>query len=150
MPAARAARRRARSWIFFAATLPRNGAIVYPVAMEAGETCQILSAASQPSRLAILRCLASDSHAGDAPGLPAGEIARRLSIPAATLSFHLKDMTLKGLLSRRRAGRHIYYKVNIARLLEALEFMVTEVCEPGGRPPEDRAGPPGSPPGKGD
>jgi len=96
--------------------------------MNAGDVCDIFSAIGQPNRLAILRCLAPHSHDGGR-GLAAGEIARRLDMPAATLSFHLKDMTYKGLLAQRRAGRRIFYSVEIARLVESLDFIVGEVCE---------------------
>ncbi len=99
--------------------------------MEAGEVSEILAAVGHPNRLAILCCLAPYSQDADDPGLAAGEIARRLNMAPATLSFHLKDMTFKGLVEQRRQGRHIHYKVSIPRLLESLEYVVVNVCEAG-------------------
>ena len=61
-------------------------------------------------------------------GLPAGDIGRALGIPPATLSFHLKDMTYKGLLSQSRLGRSIYYRADIEALLDTLDYLVGEVC----------------------
>lgn len=97
--------------------------------MDAGDVCDIFSAIGQPNRLAILRCLAPFSQGDGAPGLPAGEIGRRLNMAPATLSFHLKDMTYKGLLAQRREGRRLFYAVNMPRLVEALDYIVGEVCE---------------------
>ena len=59
---------------------------------------------------------------------PAGDIGRALGIPPATLSFHLKDMTYKGLLSQSRLGRSIYYRADIEALLDTLDYLVGEVC----------------------
>ncbi len=61
-------------------------------------------------------------------GLPAGDIGRALGIPPATLSFHLKEMTYKGLLSQSRFGRSVYYRADIEALLDTLDYLVSEVC----------------------
>ena len=106
-----------------------SGRIIYAARMKAGDICDIFSAIGQPNRLAILRCLAPYSHGDEAAGLPAGEIAARLNMAPATLSFHLRDMTYKKLLAQRRAGRRLFYAVNIPRLVESLDFIVGEVCE---------------------
>ncbi len=97
--------------------------------MRVEEASGIFAAMGQPHRLSILQCLAPYSRGETARGLPAGEIARRLELAPATLSFHLKEMTGKGLLMQKRDGRRIFYRVNIPRLLEALEYVVTHICE---------------------
>lgn len=88
----------------------------------------ILSAIGQPTRLAILKCVAPHSQGDEAIGLPAGEIAYQLGLPPATLSFHLKEMTYKGLLIQERRGRSIYYRADIETLAQTLDYLVTEVC----------------------
>ena len=55
-----------------------------------------------------------------------------LNLPPATLSFHLKDMNYKGLVLTRRQGRKIYYRANLAMLLDSLDELVTHVLEPAG------------------
>ncbi len=97
--------------------------------MRVEEASGIFAAMGQPHRLSILQCLAPYSQGAEARGLPAGEIARRLKLAPATLSFHLKEMTGKGLLKQKRDGRRIFYRVNIPRLLESLEYVVTHICE---------------------
>jgi DNA-binding transcriptional ArsR family regulator len=96
--------------------------------MEHQVAAEILSAIGQPTRLEILRLVAPYSRDNDSYGLQAGEIARALQLPPATLSFHLKDMTYKGLLEQQRRGRHIYYRADINTVLTTLDYLVTEVC----------------------
>ncbi len=89
----------------------------------------LFSAIGQSTRLEILKCLAPVSQGDKPAGMPAGEIARRLKLPPATLSFHLKDMTYKGLLLQERQGRSMIYRVNVHLLLASLEYLVSEICE---------------------
>ena len=97
--------------------------------MEIYESSQLFSALGQPTRLEILRTIAPFSHGEDAMGIPAGEIARILDLPAATLSFHLKDMTYKKVVRATRSGRKVFYRVDIDVLLHVLDGFVTEICE---------------------
>lgn len=97
-------------------------------AVQEPDVMSILSAIGQPTRLAILKCVAPYSRGEDAYGLPAGEIAYQLGIPPPTLSFHLKDMTYKGLLIQERYGRSIYYRADLDALVKTLDYLVTEVC----------------------
>jgi DNA-binding transcriptional ArsR family regulator len=55
-------------------------------------------------------------------GLPAGDIAARMSILPSSLSFHLRQMTQAGVLSQRRSSRQLFYTVNldIRRLVHEL------------------------------
>ena len=67
-----------------------------------------------------------------ASGLPAGDIATRLSVPASTLSFHLAALERAGLTQSSRQGRQIVHAVRFAGLRQLLAF-ITETCC-GGRP----------------
>src|SRR5262249_36132784 len=64
-------------------------------------------------------------------GLPAGTIAERLSIPSATLSFHLKELARAGLIVDRRNGRSIIYSLNVEGMRSLLGFLLKDCC--GGR-----------------
>ena len=85
--------------------------------MQIDRVSDILGALGHSTRLAILRTLAPYSRGEAPPGLPAGEIDRRLGIPPATASFHLKEMTAKGLLRQERDGRSIRYRVDVTILV---------------------------------
>ncbi len=97
--------------------------------MNLEEAALILSAVAQPTRLEILHLVAPYSRREGDTGLAAGEIARALSLAPATLSFHLKDMTYKGLLVQTRHGRSVHYRADLDELLRTLDFIVTEICE---------------------
>ena len=61
---------------------------VTPTADENRQAVGTLAALAQESRLAIFRLLVEQGP----EGLAAGEIAERLEMPGATLSFHLKEL----------------------------------------------------------
>ena len=88
----------------------------------------ILSAIGQPTRLEILKLVTPYSHGDNPEGVAAGQLARTLKLAPASLSFHLKDMTYKGLLLAERRGRSIYYRANLDILLKTLDYLVSEVC----------------------
>ena len=96
--------------------------------MEQEKISAILACLGQPTRLDILKLIAPYSRGSDAKGVPAGHISDALGIAPATLSFHLKDMLYRGLVSQTRDGRTIRYRGNIPALASALEYVVTEIC----------------------
>lgn len=95
--------------------------------MKTAQLATIFGSLGQSTRLEIIKLLAPMSKPHTGMGLPAGQIARALNTPPATLSFHLKDMALRNLLSQRRLGREIYYQANLALVLEALASLVGEL-----------------------
>jgi DNA-binding transcriptional ArsR family regulator len=82
-----------------------------------------LAALAQESRLAIFRLLVQKG----AEGLCAGDIAERLGLAPATLSFHLKELSHAGLLQSRQEGRFIYYMPDF-EAMNALVSYLTENC----------------------
>ena len=80
--------------------------------MEINIAIKILSALAHETRLTIFRTLV---QAGES-GLPAGQLAKDLGIPNATLSFHLKELTHAELVIARQESRFIYYSANFATM----------------------------------
>lgn len=66
-----------------------------------------LSALAQESRLATYLLLLDEEN-----GLPAGEIAQRLGIPATTMSFHLSQLKNAGLVLSIKNGKSVVYSAN--------------------------------------
>ena len=93
--------------------------------METKQAVEALGAMAQETRLTALRLLV---QAGP-DGLPAGEIARRLEVPAPTLSFHLRSLLHAGLVSSVREGRSLYYAAEYARLKELVDFLSQSCCQ---------------------
>jgi DNA-binding transcriptional ArsR family regulator len=93
--------------------------------METTEAVAALGAMAQETRLTALRLLV---QAGP-DGLPAGEIARRLEVPAPTLSFHLRALLHAGLVSSAREGRSLYYAADYGRLRALVAFLSENCCQ---------------------
>jgi DNA-binding transcriptional ArsR family regulator len=92
--------------------------------METKQAVEALSAMAQETRLEALRLLV---QAGPA-GLAAGEIARRLNVPAPTLSFHLRALLHAGLVSASRDGRERLYAAEFGRLRSLVGFLSENCC----------------------
>jgi ArsR family transcriptional regulator, arsenate/arsenite/antimonite-responsive transcriptional repressor len=95
--------------------------------MKSEKVAELLGCLGQPTRLEILKLLAPLSKNGETAGLPAGRIATLLNIASPTLSFHLKDMTLRNLLSQKRMGREVLYLANLPVILGALGDLVEQL-----------------------
>jgi ArsR family transcriptional regulator len=103
--------------------------------MEITQAVIALTALAQESRLRAFRLLVP----AGAAGLPAGEIAERLGIPSATLTFHLKELSHAGLIESRREGRSIIYSLRVEGMRDLLTFLARDCCK--GQP--ELCGPPG-------
>lgn len=96
--------------------------------MGSDQAIEALAALAQSTRLDTFRLLV----AAEPEGLAAGDLARRLAIPANTLSAHLNILTRAGLARGERRGRTILYRADLAALRGVLSFVLKDCC--GGRP----------------
>jgi len=92
--------------------------------MKIDEAATRLEALGNPTRLKIYRMLV---RAGD-PGLPVGKLQSRLSIPASTLSHHLKTLIIVGLVSQERDATTLICRANYSMMRGLVEFLVDECC----------------------
>ena len=92
--------------------------------MEIQSAVKALTAIAQETRLSIFRILVQTGESG----LSAGQIAKILSIPNATLSFHLKELSNVGLITARQESRFIYYAANFTAMNELLGFLTENCC----------------------
>jgi ArsR family transcriptional regulator, arsenate/arsenite/antimonite-responsive transcriptional repressor len=89
---------------------------------------EALAGLAQEHRLRVFRLLVREGPGG----LPAGQIAERLGIPASTLSSHLAQLERAGLLRSRREQRRIIYAVDLDGIRRLLAFLIEDCCQ--GRP----------------
>jgi ArsR family transcriptional regulator, arsenate/arsenite/antimonite-responsive transcriptional repressor len=83
-----------------------------------------LTALAQESRLAVFRLLVE--HAPE--GLPAGNIAERLKMAPATLSFHLKELSHAGLIVARPQSRFIWYSADLGAMNGLVSYLTENCC----------------------
>ena len=69
-------------------------------------------------------------------GLTPGAVSERLGIPAATLSFHLKELRNAGIVRFRRESRSLIYSADFAAMNALLGFLTEHCCQ--GAPGESR------------
>ena len=83
-----------------------------------------LAALAQASRLAIFRLLVETGP----EGLPVGQIAEKLGLANATLSFHLKELSNAGLLVAAPNGRSIVYAANFTTMNAVIGYLSENCC----------------------
>jgi DNA-binding transcriptional ArsR family regulator len=87
-----------------------------------------LAALSHQHRLAIFRLLVEQGPAG----IAAGQIAERLGLPAATTSFHLKELVNADLAVAQPLSRFIYYRANYGAMNGLIDYLTRNCCRAGG------------------
>jgi ArsR family transcriptional regulator, arsenate/arsenite/antimonite-responsive transcriptional repressor len=92
--------------------------------MEIRQAVRALNALAQESRLKVFRLLVTCGP----KGLPAGQIATKLRVPANTMSSHLGILFDAGLVHSRKEGRSIIYAVNVKGTRALLSFLVEDCC----------------------
>lgn len=93
--------------------------------MEARTALDALGALAQESRLSVFRLLVQQGP----QGLAAGQIAERLDIPPATLSFHLGQLGQGGLVVSKRIGRSIIYAADFQGMDRLMAFLYENCCQ---------------------
>jgi ArsR family transcriptional regulator, arsenate/arsenite/antimonite-responsive transcriptional repressor len=93
--------------------------------MEERQALTRLSAIAHETRLAIFRLLVQQGP----DGMPAGEIAQRLSVAPPTLSFHLKELERAGLIQATRKQRQIIYAADYAGMRALIDFIMRDCCQ---------------------
>jgi DNA-binding transcriptional ArsR family regulator len=82
-----------------------------------------LSALAHETRLEIFRYLVTSGS----QGVPAGQLGNELGLAPPTLSFHLKEMRLAGIVRSKKEGRCVLYSADI-EAVRALGAYLTEDC----------------------
>ena len=87
--------------------------------MKTKQVTEGYAALSTDVRLNVLALL---GKAGS-DGLAAGDIARKLDIPANSLSQQLSVLSAAGLVIQEREGRNVFNKLNLDRVKELIKFL---------------------------
>lgn len=92
--------------------------------MELKDATLALAALGQGTRLSVFRLLVEAGR----DGRLAGDIAERLSLPGATLSFHLKELVAAGLIGGEQRGRQIRYRADFDAMNALIDFLTHNCC----------------------
>jgi ArsR family transcriptional regulator, arsenate/arsenite/antimonite-responsive transcriptional repressor len=92
--------------------------------MEEKDVIKALAALAQANRLQMFRSLVVAGRDGVTPG----QLGEHLSIPNATLSFHLKELLNAGLINQERSGRNLIYRAEFARMNGVLSYLTDNCC----------------------
>lgn len=103
--------------------------------MDTPSALKSLTALSHENRLAIFRLLVEQGS----EGIAAGQIADRLGLPAATASFHLKELVNADLAIAQPHSRFIYYRANYAAMNGLIEYLTDNCCIRSGACPTECA-----------
>lgn len=93
--------------------------------MEESQVVRALAALAQTHRLRVFRLLV----VAGPQGLTPGALADALEVPAATLSFHLKEMTHAGLITQARVGRNLIYRAVFDHMNGLLAYLTENCCQ---------------------
>lgn len=93
--------------------------------MEDKDVIKALAALAQPNRLSLFRTLVVQGPEGMTPAV----LAERLTVPAATLSFHLKELLNADLISQERSGRNLIYRARFDRMNAVLGYLTQNCCQ---------------------
>jgi ArsR family transcriptional regulator len=93
--------------------------------MEEAVVVSALAALAQSLRLRVFRLLVVAGKTGLTPGA----IAEALDVPAATLSFHLKELMHAGLVTQERESRYLIYRAAFDRMNQLIDYLTANCCQ---------------------
>lgn len=93
--------------------------------MEEQQIIRSLAALAQTHRLKVFRLLVVAGQQGLTPGA----LSEVLELPAATLSFHLKEMTHAGLVTQERVSRNVVYRAAFDHMNALLAYLTENCCQ---------------------
>jgi ArsR family transcriptional regulator len=94
-------------------------------ALQKQDVIAALAALAQETRLDVFRALVQAGREGSVPGA----LSRSLEIPAATLSFHLKELKNAQLVSSERNGRSLVYRADYRTMQDLIAYLGENCCQ---------------------
>lgn len=92
--------------------------------MDMKSAIDALGALAQEHRLTLFRLLV---QAGEG-GMTAGAIAEQLGVPNSSLSFHLAQLRVAGLITQERQHRSLIYRANYPAMNGLVDFLTENCC----------------------
>src|SRR6202008_789230 len=96
----------------------------YEIVMKIDDAAARLEALGNPTRLKIYRALV---RAGD-DGMSVGKLQTKLDLVGSTLSHHLKNLLIVGLITQERQATTLICRANYDVMRGIVDFLVAECC----------------------
>jgi len=93
--------------------------------MDKNAVIAALSALAHPIRLDAFRLLVRAGREGLTPGT----MVEVLGIPYAKLGFHLKELSIAGLVTQEQSGRFVIYRAAYEQMSGVLDFLTENCCK---------------------
>lgn len=90
----------------------------------AAQACGLLKVLGNPDRLLLLCQLTQAEYC-------VGELETLLQIQQPTLSQQLGVLRQEGLVSTRREGKQIYYRIESKEAMAVMQVLYQQFCQPG-------------------
>jgi DNA-binding transcriptional ArsR family regulator len=92
--------------------------------MDEAQVIGSLSALAHPIRLRVFRALIVTGQSGLTPKV----MQEGLSVPAATLSFHLKELLIARLVTVERSSRSLIYRASYESMDDLMRYLTENCC----------------------
>jgi DNA-binding transcriptional ArsR family regulator len=92
--------------------------------MNKQDAIKALSALAHPIRLDAFRLLVVAGNEGLTPG----SLVETLGIPYAKLGFHLKELSIAGLVTQEQSGRYVIYRAAYDQMNGLLAYLTENCC----------------------
>jgi DNA-binding transcriptional ArsR family regulator len=96
----------------------------YLISMKLEIAARQLESLGNPTRLQLYRMLV---RAGD-DGLPVGQLQEKLDIAASTLSHHLRNLIVTGLVTQERQATTLICRAHYPAMHALVGYLVDECC----------------------
>ncbi|HEY0139019.1 MAG TPA: metalloregulator ArsR/SmtB family transcription factor [Nannocystis sp.] len=94
-------------------------------ALDEADAVKALGALAQAHRLRVFRALVVAGPEGMTPGA----LGTALDVAPSALSFHLKELSIAGLLDAEQRGRNIVYRARFERMNALLAYLTEHCCQ---------------------
>lgn len=92
--------------------------------MDEEQAISALGALAHPQRLRTFRALV----VAGPPGLMPSVLADQLGVARNTLSFHLKELSIAGLVTVEQQGRNLIYRADFSKMSGLLGYLTEHCC----------------------
>lgn len=92
--------------------------------MQTEQAIKCCAALAHPLRMKIFRTLVVAGHDGMVPGA----LVETLGVSPTTLSFHLKELLLAGMISQERNSRNLVYRASFDQMDGLVAFLGESCC----------------------